>query len=476
MGMAQHQAVVAERFESNDWSRSAIAIGGLLVVSAAFKLLFLPAATNMTYSLIMTPGISQSISRALAEDWTRLLLPYEYETGRFYWPPSVVYVMYFLETTLGPVATYIALSSLFVLVTFVLAQSMTRSLVFSSTLAFLFAFGTQLNYQFTYGNLVAFYLILSYGAVNFTIAAALISGRISGWGWRALFVASLAIFALSNEMWINYATAMIAATVFGMVWATRHRLGTIRVESTFLLVATLAVLALYLMVRMRWVSQYLAPGAEEELLITYKHKLLIIDDFITNFMTLLYLTLSNYLPSFLSSSNSLVYLQDGRILAGQNGYHPEFTQLVVASHLFQWRFYAGILIAIFAGLTLERGYRAWRSPSALNAAIFVALALMVVAGFSTHLSIKMRPYNVVPALPYKAIISISLFTVLLAFVCHRAWQALPTQAARLSFIGIVWGSAFLAALTRPFMQSRLLKEVSLVGAGDPLGQILRWLQ
>ncbi|KFC66800.1 hypothetical protein FG93_04280 [Bosea sp. LC85] len=474
--MTKHQAVVADRVEPENWVRPGIVIAALVVVSIAFKLLFLPPATNMPYSLIMTPGISQSISRALAEDWTRLLLPHEYEVGRFYWPPTVVYAMYFLEKGLGPVGTYITLSSLFVLVTFVLAQVMTRSLVFSSTIAFLFAFGTQLNYQFTYGNLVAFYLILSYGAVNFTIAAALISGRVSGWGWRALFAATLVIFALSNEMWINYATAIITATFFGIVWATRHRLSAIRSESIFLLAATLVVLALYLFVRMRWVHQYLAPGAEEELLVTYRHRLLMIDDFITNFMTLLYLTLSNYLPSFLSSSNSLVYLQDGRILSGQNGYHPEFSHLVVASHLFQWRFYAGILTAIFAALVIERTFRAWRSPSAINAAIFVALALMIVAGFSTHLSIKMRPYNVVPALPYKAIISISLFTVLLAFVCHRAWQALPTQAARLSFVGIVWGSAFVAALTRPFMQSRLLKDVSLVGAGDPLGQILRWLQ
>lgn len=463
------------KLNGRTWAMAGAYIVILLVASVSFKLAFLPHSPAAPYSLIMTPAIYESVSHLLPHDWAKLLLPFEYEPGRHYWATTVIYLAYASERYLGPVASYIVLSSLFITVTFFSSLVVTRSFLFSSTLAFLFAFGTQLNYQFTYGNLVAFYIILSYIAINFAIASALIMGRLSSFLGRLAFVVTLVVVALSNEMWINYATALAVATVFGILWGMRHQRYDIRNESAFLLAATVLVLAAYLSIRMRLVHQYLAPGAEEELLVTYKYKFLIIDDFISNFFTLLYTALTNYLPSFLTSSNSIVYTPPGSIVAEQHGYDQAYSSLVLANHLFMWRFYAGVYVTLFIGLILTVFVRSWRRPSSWEA-IFVALALMVLAGFSTHLSIKMRPYNSVPALPYKAIISITALTVLIAFAAAKSSLWFRSVQARFAFISLIWVSAFLAALTRPYMQSRLLAEVGLVGIGDPLGQILNWFQ
>jgi hypothetical protein len=58
-------------------------------------------------------------------------------------------------------------------VSFSLAVVVTGSLLFAATVGYMFAFGTQLNYVFGFGNLIALDLVLSYIAVNFSIAVLL---------------------------------------------------------------------------------------------------------------------------------------------------------------------------------------------------------------------------------------------------------------------------------------------------------------
>ena len=101
---------------------------------------------------------------------------------------------------------------------------------------------------------------------------------------------------------------------------------------------------------------------------------------------------------------------------------------------------------------------------------------MVVAGFSTHLAIKMRPYNAVPGLTYKVTISVTALTVLIAYLTMLSSQRVRSRLAHFTVMIGVWGGVLIAALTRPGMQARLLAEVGLIGLRDPLEQILEWLQ
>jgi hypothetical protein len=375
----------------------------------------------------------------------------------------------------GPFGSYLLFYGIFATTAFVLAKAVTGSLLFAATLLYLFAFGTQLDYLFTYGNTIALYLVLTYIAVNFSLAALIVSGRATGWGWRAGFVITLTISALSNEMWINYATAMIVAGAFGAVWAYHHRQNEWATRSRFLTIATLCVLGVYLAVRLRVAGQYLKPAAEEELVITYHHPSLLIDDLINNFFSYMYMTLSNYLPSFVSGSISLTYLGDDTILKEQHGYYPDYQQLVIMQHLFFWRFCAGVLVTLFLGFSGWALLTAWRRPS-FPCAIISVLALMMLMGFATHLAVKRRPYNSVAALPYKCLISITAWTVLIAYLVTLAWQHLAARRSRYLMLGGVWTCVIVAALTRPLMQVRLLAHVGLQGFGDPLSQLLNWFR
>jgi hypothetical protein len=449
----------------------------ILVAYILFTLAFLPKTPGLPI-LMLNPEVYESVKQALAQDWTRLLLPFEYESSggsRIYWISSTIPLVYAGQTYLGPVGSYLLFSSLFISTSFVLARIVSRSLEFAATLAFLFAFGTQLNYAYTYGGLTLLYLVLTYAGINFAIGFLLISGRISGWRWQLGFAASLCLVALSSEFWINYAVAVIVATGFGVAWAWRHGQRHLRSSMLIVLATTTTVLAAYLTVRLRVPGQFVAPGGEEELAIFYQHRILLAEDLIVNFFTYLYMVLTNYLPSFVTSSSSLTYLGPDVIVAEQRGYDAPHQALVVMSHLFLWRFYAGIVATLFIGFLGYAGARAWRTPS-IPPALITALALMVIAGFSTHLLIKMRPYMSVPALGYKAVISTAFWTILLTYLTTGFRNVVDSSRVHVTLVGCVWLSAFLAALTLPGMQARTLAEVGLSGLRDPLGDMLQWLK
>jgi hypothetical protein len=341
-------------------------------------------------------------------------------------------------------------------------------------ITFMFAFGTQLEYTYTYGDLTVLYVLQTYVAVNFAVAVLLVSGRVTGWGWLIAFISSLCLVALATEWWVNYATAIIAASGFGVIWSSRHQNIEIRAASTWILLLTSTALGLYLTIRLQTPGQLIKDGAEEELILTYTNYTLIFEDVIANFFTLLYMTLTNYLPSFLTSSNSLTYLGKAKIIAEQYGYDAAHQQLVLMSHLFLWRFYAGIAGTLFVGFAGWIVYRAWRSPS-LVAAIAAALTLMVISSFPTHMMIKMRPYNAVPALTYKVTISVAALTLLAGYLTMIVGHRLRSRRVYFAIFAGICGNVFIAALTRPGMQARLLNEVGLIGLRDPLGKVLEWL-
>ncbi len=449
----------------------------ILVAYILFTLAFLPKTPGLSI-LMLNAEVYESVRRTLAEDWTRLLLPFEYERSggsRIYWVSSTILLTYAGQTYLGPLGSYLLFSSLFISTSFVLARIVSRSLEFAATLAFLFAFGTQLNYAYTYGGLILLYLVLTYAGINFAIGFLLISGRISGWRWQLGFAASLCLVALSSEFWINYAVAVIVATAFGAAWASRHGQPQARTSMLIVLATTFAVLVAYLTIRLRVPGQFVAPGSEEELAIFYRHGILLAEDLIVNFFTYLYMVLTNYLPAFFTSSNSLTYLGPDVIVAEQQGYDAPHQALVVMSHLFLWRFYAGVAATLFIGFLGYASVRAWRTPS-IAAALITALGLMVIAGFSTHLLIKMRPYMAVPALGYKAVVSTAFWTILLTYLTTEFRKAVDSSRAHVILVACVWLSAFLAALTVPGMQARTLAEVGLLGLRDPLGDMLQWLK
>jgi hypothetical protein len=75
-------------------------------------------------------------------------------------------------------------------------------------------------------------------------------------------------------------------------------------------------------------------------------------------------------------------------------------------------------------------------------------------------------------LPYKVAISVSALTVLISYLMMISRDWFRTVTNHRILVMCVWESVFLAALTRPGMQGKMLSQVGLLGLRDPFGQII----
>jgi hypothetical protein len=455
--------------------REWLLLSTILLLRAAFVLAFLPSPGPGYFFLEIDPPTLEGVHKQIAGGITKFFLPLEYPSGQFLWSVTSLPLLYLSNEYFGGILTYLLFSSLLIICAFTLSYLATGYFIFSATLAYMLALGTQLNYAFTYGILIIEYLTLVYMAINLCLAWLLIVDRIEGplaWGGYA---GSLLLLALSSEIWLDYAAATVAALGFGCIWAARHREIELLRRLSAIIAISIIIACAYVSLRLHIAPrEFVRPGSETELLVTYSYITLIVEDFLVNFFTFLFTVLSNYLPASMTSSNSLTHLGKATILREQNGYDEAHQHLIAISHLTIWRFYAGTFATLFIGFVGRTIKISWHRAS--NAPPIIAgLCLAVLAGFATHLLIKMRPYNLVPALPYKVIISVAFFTVLVAYLTQLAFVSVRHAVPRWGVIITVWSCVLLAALTRPGMQGRLLAEVGLVGLGDPLGQLLHWL-
>jgi hypothetical protein len=284
------------------------------------------------------------------------------------------------------------------------------------------------------------------------------------------FALSLVVVALAVEWWLNYAAVLLVVSGFFWLWAKRHGLHRNAAGPAVAFLVVAAILLLYLAVRLPLAYEFVRPGGEEELIITYSNLILAAEDLIANFFTLTYMSITNYLPTF--GSLSQTYIGDAAIVAEQHGYHALMSDLVVMNHLFLWRFYAGVVVALFLMYGIVRIHNAFRAPRPVDA-VLAALFLAVLFGCGTHLMIKYRPYMSVPALAYKPTVSIFFVTVLVAYLAVLARTWFRRVAAYRTFIGGLWLIILVGAFTRPAALNQMLRHVGISSYGDPLSQLIQ---
>jgi hypothetical protein len=451
--------------------KAGLLLFAIVAAAGLFKFWLTPTAELGPYSLIQTPSVTEAISRLIESDPLRLLLPYEYEApGRWLWAPAMLLPVHALYQVLSPLGVYLVLSSLLVATSFVTSWLVFRSFVFSGTLAFALGFGTHFAYGLAMGFVFGLYLFLSYVCLNLMFAARLLSARTVRPGPVAAFALSVALVAVSVEWWLNYAAVLLVCSALLWLWAIRHGLRRHATVPAVVFCVVVGVLLVYLSIRLPMADEYVSPGGEEELISTYQSWVLAAEDLIANFFTLVYMSITNYLPVF--GSISQTYIGDAAILAEQHGYHVAMGHLVVTNHVFLWRFYAGAAVAFFVVFGIGRIRRAFRAPNIADA-VLAALFLAVVVGCGTHLIIKYRPYMSVPALTYKPTVSIFFVTLLVAYlaVLARGWFA--RIAAYRTAIAALWLVILVGAFTRPAALNAMLQHVGVPSYGDPLRQLLQ---
>lgn len=468
----------AGRIERTNFTRrNVVYFWGLLVlvalISLAYRWLSIPPVDQWhPYTLTLTPYSQDLFDTHLQNEPWKLFLPMDHgDGGRYAWNPAKSLPVYFLSKILSPTQLYLFLTSLMVVVLYSAAYITTRSLRFAVALGIIAALSTFLSYAFVYGSLVRNHLFIVYIA----LAAVCLFKYVTSHSthkhkWFLVFAVSMIFVIFSGEWWLNLCASVLLSCFFIMVWAKRH--GQLEFTKRFrnVIIFLIVSMVLYLSVRLQYASSYIQPGFENEMIFSYSSPLLMLEDIIINYFTYIHITLSSVLPSFLTFSPSYTVLGPELILAGQHGYHQEYSHLVVMSHLTSWRFIAGILFTCMVMLTWGWVKKAWKNP---NPELLVPIILIIIVGtaYATYLPVKMRPMHLTAMLGYKTIMSSTALMVLLAWFVYKSETWDVSSWVRHGFVGAIMGSVILAAFTRPAAQSAGLEAVGLSSGGDPLVRI-----
>src|SRR5262249_32936185 len=148
------------------------------------------------------------------------------------------------------------------------------------------------------------------------------------------------------------------------------------------------VAAAYITIKVRSGLGGLHPlGGEADLIFTYGrgHTLLMLEDVLSSFITFFYTTITTYLPPELFSfSLSLWKYGPGEIAALQEGYHPQATHLTHYNHLFLWRYFAGVALAVFL-IAYRKVLKSFFEQGNTHYLVLFVLMTTTLIGSPTHL-------------------------------------------------------------------------------------------
>jgi hypothetical protein len=399
--------------------------------------------------------------------WWKLLLPLEPLYGR--WGTTGFLLVHGLETFLGEPNTFYLLTAVMVTVGYVLTYLTFGSL----SLAFLLGFAlatTTFNYHVYSVSggvmmlpLVSFLLMFAYSQIEWLRSSALTSL------WPSTTVASCLLFALSYEGWLDV-VPLILIVYPVLAWVFKRNGDLVRSRRCILILCLVTTTAaIYIGVKMIFGLGGLHPrGGEADLIFTYgrDHVILMLEDIISSFFTFFFTTITTFVPPqlFSFSISSWIYGPE-KIIALQEGYHPQAIHLTHYNHLFLWRYYAGFLLAVFLFLYVRVIRKLVVVRDMHNLILFVLLTCTLI-GSPTHLVIKWRPMHAAPFLGYQCYLSIIGWTYLLCYVVEhqsRLWRASRGFALRLLLVL----NFLYCAYARPALLSHMSKESFLGTYPDP---------
>lgn len=390
----------------------------------------------------------------------RLLLPIPEMSGT--WTTTTLILTYLVEVRIGAANTWYLFNAILIVSSVLTSWFAFRSWVFSFTLAICMGFGTQLYHTYGAPGSIGFTLLFAYYQCLLLAAFKLISGE-RPWLWRPLFGIALLATVLSYEGWLDFLVfAWLAGAYLGLVlWKLRD------IARLRRLMAVVGIMtgfgAGYILIKTS--SGYAQGlGSESDVVFNYPTAIIAIEDVISNVFTHNYIAFTNFLPPAFVSSNSLYWLGPRQIVDLQASYSPDWSYLVVMSHVFLWRYYAGAVMVIYLVMLWQVIRRSVNAPTIglVSLALFL---IMAGVGGPTHDLIKFRAMNSMPLLGYHVLVGVLGVSLVISLALMTATQRIRSRMGVCALIVAAWGTLFYSALSRPAFLSH---QAAQVGFGTPL--------
>jgi hypothetical protein len=440
----------------------ALAAGVLALVALNYYLRSrLENAGQYLYSFLeyFYPEATKTIFAADFPTW-KLFLPLREYTGS--WTTTTLLLTHAVELRIGTANTWYLFNAILIVVSFVTSWLMFRSAIFGYTLAICMGFGTHLYHTYSAAGGIGFYLLLAYYQVLLLSACKVVIGERPRL-WQPIFAIALLVTALSYEGWLDFLVfAWLASLYAGAVlWRAGDQARLRRL--TAVMIAMTACGVVYIILKVIFGYGQVA-GKESDVVFNYPMMAPAIEDVISNVFTHAYLVFTNFLPPMFVSSNSLYRVGPEALVGQQLQYHLPFQYLVVMSHVFLWRYYAGAALVVFVLCTWKVIRKGLAQPSPHYLALGVFLIMAGVGG-PTHDLIKFRPMNSMPVVYYHVMVGVLGISLLIAFGLMTAAARLRNRVVVVAIIAVTWSTIFYGALVRPAFLSH---QAAQVGLGEGL--------
>jgi len=290
-------------------------------------------------------------------------------------------------------------------------------------------------------------------------------------GAAALF--SLSWLFLSYEGWLDVFCWMLLILPLWNHWLRKKHWVPQRRRMVQALAVLIATGILYISIKTR-AGDGQGPGSESDLVFNYPSITVMVEDLVSNLFKQNYLVLSNFWPPFLGGSNSLLFYDSKWLIEQQKGYHAEFSHLAYMNHLFLWRYYAGIAMAIVAfwGFKLAMEFRKRHN---LQTLVLLSLLLAIPFGSATHTVTKFRPFNSVPFLGYHVWFGVLCSTILFGLLLSRWLLSLSLRAKRRTFAACILYTLFVAAV-RPIYLNQMVEQLKMGRYPQPIQNLIHGLR
>ncbi|MCE5252278.1 hypothetical protein LLG96_18920 [bacterium] len=406
--------------------------------------------------------------------WWKYFLPFKELTGS--WTTTTLILTHFLTFILSTETIWFIYNALVIIASFFVSWWVFRSRVFSYTLAICMGFGTQLYLSYLVTGTMTLYLLLIYYMFLLFSGYKVLLSEKHRILWKFLFLLSLLITALAYEGWLDFLVFICIVSVFLFVIFAQSGQSWRIPRVIFIFVSSTITGILYVLIKTRYYQYGQAPGSEPDVVFNYPYLMLATEDVISNVFFYLYLSLTNFLPPFMLSSNSLYHFGAEKLIELQHGYHAPFTYLVPMHHLFIWRYYAGAFFVVFYYLLFKVIRKSFKTLSP-HYIIITVFMLMIAVLSPTHIFIKFRPMNSVPYLSYKVLVGILGSALLISYLMMTARSRFRNTYNYIGFVVCCWGFILYSALIRPAFLSHLaiISGVSINPMPDPWKSLIHIL-
>ena len=339
--------------------------------------------------------------------WWQLLLPIKEFKG--YWFFGNV-LTHYIGNIIGIAGVWYLNQAILMLTAFFLSWKVFRSDIFSYFLAICLGFGTHFYNAYQYSSVASLYLLQTLFILLLYFAYEFIRRKKKNSRYLFALIPTLILTAIFYEGWLDFFTSIWVISVFLFLYFKNKKQAQYIKRLLIVFVVFNIIASIYIYMKFTYIGFAHSTG-ESAVVFAYGNQYFwrAIEDMISNYITQLYMTLTNFLPPAFITSNALYqYIE----------FLPQHNNLLLGHYIFFWRYAAGVLTTLFYVFFINVVKKVFKEKPFSSFFPLALFMIMVAVNGATHTIIQYRRFKTMPVIGYHVQQGILGLSLCIAYLFH----------------------------------------------------------